>query len=89
MDATEGLWTLLRAAGRLSSKAISRRSCFASRRLAGVFARHSYLHLPKRRLGPALTEAARVLRPGGLLLMSMIQGDYEGRALPDDDFPGR
>jgi SAM-dependent methyltransferase len=62
---------------------------FASSSLAAIFARHSYLHLPKARLPGALAEAARVLRPGGLLMASMIKGDYEGRSLPDDDFPGR
>jgi SAM-dependent methyltransferase len=62
---------------------------FATATFAGVFARHSYLHIPKHRLGGALTEAARVLKPDGLLLVSMIEGDYEGRALARDDFPGR
>jgi SAM-dependent methyltransferase len=62
---------------------------FRAGSLAGIFARHSYLHLPKGRLPGALVEGARVLRPGGLLMASMIHGDYEGRSLPDDDFPGR
>lgn len=61
----------------------------ATASLAAIFARHSYLHLPKARLPGALVEAARVLRPGGLLMASMMKGDYEGRFLPDDDFPGR
>ncbi len=56
---------------------------------AGVFARHSYLHLPKDRLVPALGEARRVLRLGGLILVSMISGGSQGRQLPGDDFPGR
>jgi SAM-dependent methyltransferase len=57
--------------------------------LAGVFARHSYLHLPRERLAFALGEARRVLRPHGLLLLTLIEGDFEGHDLPSDDFPGR
>ncbi|MGP0006144.1 MAG: class I SAM-dependent methyltransferase [Acidimicrobiales bacterium] len=62
---------------------------FADGVLAGIFARHSYLHLPKARLGHALAEAGRVLRPGGLFLATLIAGNYEGYELPGDDFPGR
>lgn len=57
--------------------------------LAGLFARHSYLHLPKERLAAALADACRALRPGGLLLLSLIEGTYEGHELPGDDFEGR
>jgi SAM-dependent methyltransferase len=62
---------------------------FAERTLVGLFARHSYLHLPKTSVLPALREARRVLVAGGLLFLSLIPGDYEGRSLPHDDFPGR
>jgi SAM-dependent methyltransferase len=62
---------------------------FAGATLAGVFARHSYLHLPKDRLGDALADLRRSLRPGGLLMATLIEGRYEGRALPGDDFAGR
>ena len=62
---------------------------FAPGVLAGAFARHSYLHLPKARLGRALSEVRRVLRPRGLLLMTLIEGTYEGHDLPGDDFGGR
>ena len=57
--------------------------------LVGLFARHSYLHLPKARLVPALAEARRVIMSGGIVFLSLIPGDYEGRSLPQDDFPGR
>jgi SAM-dependent methyltransferase len=62
---------------------------FRTGSLAGAFARHSYLHVPKGRLGAALVELRRVIRPGGKVLLSMIEGDYEGHELPGDDFPGR
>ena len=42
--------------------------------LAGVFGRHSYLHVPRERLTAALAEASRVLRPGGLLMVTLIEG---------------
>jgi SAM-dependent methyltransferase len=57
--------------------------------MAGLFARHSYLHLPKARLATALSDAHRALRPGGLLFLSLIEGTYEGHELPGDDFEGR
>jgi len=62
---------------------------FRTGRLAGAFARHSYLHVPRARLPDALVELRRVIRPGGRVLLSMIEGAYEGDRLPGDDFPGR
>jgi SAM-dependent methyltransferase len=62
---------------------------FGRATLAGAFARHSYLHLPRTRLGGALCDVWRVLRPGGLFLFTLIEGVYEGHDLPGDDFPGR
>lgn len=62
---------------------------FGSATFAGVFAHHSYLHLPHERAPRAFAEAARVLVPGGTLMVSMIEGAYAGRALPGDDLSGR
>lgn len=62
---------------------------FRTGRLEGAFARHSYLHVPKGRFPAAVGELRRVIRPGGMALLSMIEGDYQGHELPDDDFPGR
>jgi SAM-dependent methyltransferase len=62
---------------------------FAEGTLAGAFARHSYLHLPKVRLGDVLADVCRALRPGELLMATLIEGEYEGRDLPGDDFAGR
>jgi SAM-dependent methyltransferase len=62
---------------------------FGDGSLAGAFARNSYLHLPKARLADALSDLRRALRPGGLLLLTLIEGGYEGHDLPGDDFEGR
>jgi len=62
---------------------------FADATFAGIYARHSYLHLPKPRFAAAMGEARRVLARGGSLLLTMIAGDGEGPSLAGDDFPGR
>jgi SAM-dependent methyltransferase len=62
---------------------------FAEGAFVGAFARHSYLHLPKTRAAGALGDLRRVLRPRGFVMLSLIEGDYEGEDLPEDDFPGR
>lgn len=62
---------------------------FAEGVFDGAFARHSYLHLPKASALGAFAELRRVLAPGGLVLLSLVEGEYEGDALPEDDFPGR
>jgi SAM-dependent methyltransferase len=62
---------------------------FADGALAGAFARHSYLHVPKARVTGALAELRRAMRPGGVVVLTLIEGEYEGEDLPGDDFPGR
>jgi len=62
---------------------------FGDNAFAGAFARHSYLHLSKVQAAGALTELSRVLRPGGRLVLTVIEGTYEGHDLPGDDYPGR
>lgn len=89
LDATMGMLMLARQAGRPLVRGDLEALPLATGSLAGVFARHSFLHLPKDRLPGALAEARRVLRQGGTLLATMLEGGYEGYALPDDDFPGR
>ncbi len=42
--------------------------------LGAVVAMYSLVHLPPRELGPALVELARVLAPGGLLLIALHAG---------------
>ena len=62
---------------------------FAAGAFDGAFAKHSYLHVAKARIAHAFLELRRVLAPGGFVLLGFIEGDYEGKALPEDDFPGR
>lgn len=62
---------------------------FGEQSLFALFARHSYLHLPKERFKAALRDSRRVLVPGGLLMLTLVSGSYEGHGLPRDDFPGR
>ena len=62
---------------------------FAGGSMHGAFARHSYLHLPKTELPAALRDLHRVLRAGGVAVLTLIEGAYEGHDLPTDDFAGR
>lgn len=50
---------------------------FARGELSGIWASATLLHLPRREFGPALCEFARVLGPGGLLYLSLKEGDGE------------
>jgi SAM-dependent methyltransferase len=89
LDATAAMVTLARRRGRPLVRADLAALPLATGSVAGAFARHSYLHLPKQRLPAALGDLRRALREGGLLLFSMIEGSYEGHQLPGDDFQGR
>ena len=89
LDATAAMLAFARDRGAPLARGDLEALPFRTGLLAGAFARHSYLHVPKGRVRPALGELRRVIRPGGRALLSMIEGDYEGHALPDDDFPGR
>jgi SAM-dependent methyltransferase len=89
MDASSSMLELARRSGCPLIRGDLEALPFATGSLAGGFARNSYLHLPKERLGAALADLLRALRPGGLLFMTMLEGRYEGRDLPGDDFEGR
>lgn len=89
LDATAAMVALARAKGAPLVRGDLEALPCASGSVAGLFARHSYLHVGKRRLPAALGEAHRVLRPGGWLFATFIEGAYEGHRLADDDFPGR
>jgi SAM-dependent methyltransferase len=89
MDASSSMLKLARRSGCPLVRGDLEALPFASESLVGAFARNAYLHLPKDCLGLALAELHRALRPGGLLCMTMLEGGYEGRDLPGDDFAGR
>jgi SAM-dependent methyltransferase len=89
VDATAAMVRLAEGSGYPLIRADLEALPFADGSLAGAFARHSYLHLPKARLGAALSDLRRALRPGGWLRMTLIEGTYEGHHLAGDDFDGR
>jgi SAM-dependent methyltransferase len=89
MDASSSMLELARRSGCPLVRGDLETLPFANESLVGGFARNAYLHLPKDCLGLALAELHRTLRPGGLLFMTMLEGGYEGRDLPGDDFAGR
>jgi TDG/mug DNA glycosylase family protein len=57
--------------------------------LAGTWARAAYLHVGRDQLPLALADLHHALRVGAPVELTMKRGDYEGSALPGDDFPGR
>lgn len=50
---------------------------FARGALRGIWASATLLHLPRREFAPALCEFARALAPGGLLYLSLKEGEGE------------
>jgi TDG/mug DNA glycosylase family protein len=62
---------------------------FRAGSLGGAWARASYLHVPQRHLPLALAQLHRACTLDAPIAISMKRGEYEGNALPNDDFPGR
>jgi SAM-dependent methyltransferase len=89
LDATAAMLGLARRSGAPLVRADLERLPFAEGSMAGALARHSYLHLHKTALPAALVDLRRALRPGGVLILTLIEGSYEGHHLPGDDFAGR
>jgi SAM-dependent methyltransferase len=89
VDVSRSMLSLARRHGHPLAQADLESLPFAAGAFAGAFARHSYLHVPKGRAVSALADLRRVLAPGGFLMLSLIEGDYEGDRLADDEFPGR
>src|SRR5438067_2521374 len=62
---------------------------FRDRSLTGAWATASYVHVPRVNLPLALARLHWALQPGAPFHLVMFAGEYEGSALPADDFPGR
>ncbi len=89
VDVSRSMLTLASRHGHPLAQADLESLPFAAGAFVGAFARHSYLHVPKGRVVSALADLRRVLAPGGVLMLSLIEGDYEGDHLAEDEFPGR
>lgn len=57
--------------------------------IAGAWANMSYHHLTSTAVPMALADLHRSLAVGAAIDITGVHGDYEGRDLPGDDFPGR
>ena len=55
----------------------------------GAWSNMTYHHVPREQLPMALAELHWALRVGAPADLTAVHGEYEGTALPDDDFPGR
>ena len=62
---------------------------FPSQSFDGIFASYSIIHLPKEKIPAFFTELHRILRPGGLLYVSVqcgksTEGFYSHPSIPDE-----
>jgi TDG/mug DNA glycosylase family protein len=57
--------------------------------LGGAWSWMTHLHVPRHRLPLALWELQRVLAVGAPFELQLLEGEYEGEALPDDEVGGR
>jgi double-stranded uracil-DNA glycosylase len=62
---------------------------FARHSIGGAWSWMTHLHVPRLRLPLALWDLHRVLKVGAPLEVQVLEGDYEGTALPDDTVGGR
>ncbi len=62
---------------------------FASGSLGGAWSWMTHLHVPRTKLPLALFDLHRCLTVGAPLRLQLLEGTYEGDALPDDEVGGR
>ena len=62
---------------------------FAAGSIAGAWSWMTHLHVPRVRLPMALWDLQRVLAVGAPFELQVLEGEYEGDALPGDDVGGR
>ncbi|MBA3655389.1 MAG: methyltransferase domain-containing protein [Actinobacteria bacterium] len=57
--------------------------------VAGAWAAMTYHHIERERVPMALADLHRALESDAVVDLTVVAGEYEGTALPGDDFPGR
>jgi TDG/mug DNA glycosylase family protein len=62
---------------------------FARHSIGGAWSWMTHLHVPRVRLPLALWDLHRVLTVGAPFELQVLEGEYEGDDLPDDDIGGR
>ena len=62
---------------------------FAAGSIAGAWSWMTHLHVPRVRLPMALWDLQRVLAVGAPFELQVLEGEYEGDALPGDEVGGR
>ena len=62
---------------------------FTSQAIGGAWSWMTHLHVPRRQLPLALWDLHRTLAVGAPLELQVLEGEYEGDALPGDDVGGR
>ncbi|MEY2640793.1 MAG: hypothetical protein RL150_186 [Candidatus Parcubacteria bacterium] len=78
VDAAEAMVALSAARGLASVCASFESLPVTDASYDGVWAYTSLLHVPKAEVGVVLAEIVRVLKPGGMLALGLIEGDGEG-----------
>ena len=62
---------------------------FRHESVGGAWAAMTYHHIDREDVPMALADLHRALEVGAVLDITVANGEYEGTALPGDDFPGR
>lgn len=78
LDASRAMVDLSRSRGLDSVQGDFLKLPFPERTFGGVWSYTTLLHVPKKDMQTALSEVARVLLPGGVFGLGMIEGDTEG-----------
>jgi len=78
LDASRAMIELSKAKGLVSILGDFNKIPFEAETFNGAWAYTSLLHVPKQTIGISLQEIRRVLKPGAVLGLGMIEGDTEG-----------
>lgn len=83
VDASEEMVRLSSERGLTSVLANFDELPFEDESFNGVWSYTALLHVPKNEVGASLSEIYRVLKPGGVFALGLIEGDSEGYKLED------